>query len=225
MSLTILMGGDNIHGRIMVDELVKAGVVPDLIINEENTPRAAKLQNWLANDIDTPPSVLSIQTTYLPVQAFDGQDSINAIKAIKTKYLVIAGCGAIIKDNILSLATPLNIHPGILPYFRGLDPVLWSVDKGEPVGATVHIMDSGIDTGPILNARPLPKDILIKKSNNILELRLACMRWGGELLADFIKQPCAPTKQDEAKARYFSAYPEEHKASLEIKLMEYRNAL
>lgn len=220
------MGGDNIHGRIMVDEMLKAGLAPDLIINEEGTKRAETLQNWLKNDIDTPPSVKTVQTKYKPVQAFDSAEALRAIQDIKTKYLVIAGCGAIIRDNILSLATPLNIHPGVLPYFRGLDPVLWSVEKGKPVGATVHVMDSGIDTGPILISKALPRSDVKEKSKTILELRLACMRWGGKLLAEFLKNPEAYPKiiQNESEASYFSAYPEDQKPGLEKKLMEYRNA-
>lgn len=45
----------------------------------------------------------------------------------------------------------LNIHPSLLPAGRGQEPVFWTLRRGEPTtGVTVHRMDSGFDTGPIL---------------------------------------------------------------------------
>ena len=45
----------------------------------------------------------------------------------------------------------LNIHPSPLPYGRGPDPVFWVYRLGErETGVTVHLMDDGLDSGPIL---------------------------------------------------------------------------
>jgi hypothetical protein len=44
----------------------------------------------------------------------------------------------------------VNIHPSMLPYGRGSDPVIWSMINGLPTGATFHWIDEGIDTGNIL---------------------------------------------------------------------------
>ena len=45
----------------------------------------------------------------------------------------------------------LNIHPSLLPHGRGPDPVFWVYRHGERgAGVTVHLMDDGLDTGPIL---------------------------------------------------------------------------
>lgn len=220
MHITVLMAGDNLHARIMVDEMAKAGIPPSLIINEEGTKRASKLSSWLQNDIDTPPSVKTVDSEYVEVSKFDGKKSLNLIKQRQTDYLIIAGCGAIIKDNILSLSSPINIHPGLLPQFRGLDPVLWSIDKKEPLGATVHIMDEGIDTGDILLSKPMPPQRL----KSVLEARLQVLRWGGKLLADFLKTPeeYPPQKQDESKAGYYSAYPSDKQNDLENNLKHYQ---
>ena len=210
MHITVLMAGDNIHARIMVDEMVKAGMPPNLIINEEGTKRAEKLSAWLQNDIDSPQSVKTLDTEYVEVDKFDGENVLTLIQQRQTDYLIIAGCGAIIKDNILSLSCPINIHPGLLPQFRGLDPVLWAIDKQESLGATVHIMDEGIDTGDILLSEPMRA----QNPQSILEARLQVLRWGGKLLGEFLKNPkqYPPQKQDESKACYYSAYPTEHRA-------------
>lgn len=43
----------------------------------------------------------------------------------------------------------LNIHPSLLPAYRGPLPVFWQLRDGAPTGATVHYMDEGLDTGDI----------------------------------------------------------------------------
>jgi len=42
-----------------------------------------------------------------------------------------------------------NLHPSLLPAFRGPEPLFWTLRAGAPVGVTIHRMDAGLDTGPI----------------------------------------------------------------------------
>lgn len=45
----------------------------------------------------------------------------------------------------------INIHGSLLPKYRGPAPVLWAIRNGDPeIGVTIHRMDDGFDTGPIL---------------------------------------------------------------------------
>lgn len=46
-----------------------------------------------------------------------------------------------------------NLHISYLPYNRGADPLLWSIIENTPCGVSVHLMDEGIDTGPLLIQR------------------------------------------------------------------------
>lgn len=50
-----------------------------------------------------------------------------------------------------------NIHPGLLPYGRCYYPVFWALWNNEPAGCTLHVIDEGIDTGPIVAQREVPK--------------------------------------------------------------------
>lgn len=53
----------------------------------------------------------------------------------------------------------INIHPGPLPAYRGLYTPFWQMMRKEDVlGCTVHQVDEGIDTGPILGFGRLPRD-------------------------------------------------------------------
>jgi methionyl-tRNA formyltransferase len=44
----------------------------------------------------------------------------------------------------------INLHISFLPWNRGADPNLWSFLEDTPAGVTIHVMDSGLDTGSIL---------------------------------------------------------------------------
>jgi len=47
----------------------------------------------------------------------------------------------------------LNLHIAYLPYNRGAHPNFWSFYENTPSGVTIHLMDEGIDTGPIVYQR------------------------------------------------------------------------
>jgi phosphoribosylglycinamide formyltransferase 1 len=51
----------------------------------------------------------------------------------------------------------INVHPALLPAFPGLDAVQQALDHGSKVtGVTVHFVDEGVDSGPIIFQRPVP---------------------------------------------------------------------
>jgi folate-dependent phosphoribosylglycinamide formyltransferase PurN len=57
----------------------------------------------------------------------------------------------------------INVHISYLPWNRGADPNLWSFLGNTPKGVSVHLIDEGMDTGPILAQQPvamLPDDTL-----------------------------------------------------------------
>jgi len=55
------------------------------------------------------------------------------------------------KPVIVSARRPIiNLHVSLLPWNRGADPNLWSFLEDSPKGVTIHEMDAGLDTGPII---------------------------------------------------------------------------
>ncbi|MGE3277305.1 MAG: methionyl-tRNA formyltransferase [Vicinamibacterales bacterium] len=50
----------------------------------------------------------------------------------------------------------VNLHPSWLPHNRGAFPNVWPIVEGTPAGATLHWMDAGVDTGPIIARVPVP---------------------------------------------------------------------
>ena len=67
-------------------------------------------------------------------------------------WVVSYGHRYVIKPEIVRIMGNriINIHIGYLPWGRGADPNFWSWHDDTPKGVTIHQMDEGIDTGPLL---------------------------------------------------------------------------
>jgi len=65
--------------------------------------------------------------------------------------------GEIMDEALLSLFPGgiVNFHPGDLPAYRGCDAPEWQLLHGLPVVCTAHLIDEGVDTGPIITKRQL----------------------------------------------------------------------
>ena len=81
--------------------------------------------------------------------------AVKFIEKEKPDLLFQLGVGLIPGHFIKRVPTILNLHPGILPGIRGLDPLFWAHYYGreEWVGSTLHIVEEKIDAGPPLLRR------------------------------------------------------------------------
>jgi hypothetical protein len=89
------------------------------------------------------------------VLAQEGPVDPGLIHNERISLLVSHGYRHIISEAALGLlpARAINLHISYLPWNRGAHPNLWSVLEGTPSGVTIHEIDAGIDTGPILVQR------------------------------------------------------------------------
>ncbi len=91
--------------------------------------------------------------TPIDVPHLNHADARSAIASLQPDILVRVS-GGILKRETFALArlVTLNIHHGQAPRIRGMWSIPWGIVKGrrEWIGATVHVIDDGIDTGPIL---------------------------------------------------------------------------
>ena len=79
-------------------------------------------------------------------------DYINEHTSKEYDWIISFGYRHIIKRNILNISKNkiINLHISYLPYNRGASPNYWSFKEKTPKGVTIHLIDEGIDTGPIL---------------------------------------------------------------------------
>ncbi len=73
--------------------------------------------------------------------------------------IIVAAYGQFLSPEVLDLPPhgSVNIHPSLLPRWRGAAPIAAAIRHGDEVtGSTIMIMDPGMDTGPILSQREAP---------------------------------------------------------------------
>jgi phosphoribosylglycinamide formyltransferase-1 len=74
------------------------------------------------------------------------------------RVVVLAGYMRLLSPAFLERFDPIvNVHPSLLPAFPGLRAIERAVEAGvSETGVTVHLVDEGIDTGPVLRQEPVP---------------------------------------------------------------------
>lgn len=75
------------------------------------------------------------------------------IDAQRPEFILSVYFNQLVREPLLSRpgCVSLNIHPSLLPAYRGVDPVFYGLLRSETrLGVTLHLMDQGFDTGNIL---------------------------------------------------------------------------
>jgi phosphoribosylglycinamide formyltransferase-1 len=84
---------------------------------------------------------------------------VEALRSARVDLVVLAGFMRVLKTRFLTAfeGRIVNIHPSLLPAFPGLEAWKQALDYGVKVtGCTVHFVDSGVDSGPIIGQRTVP---------------------------------------------------------------------
>jgi phosphoribosylglycinamide formyltransferase-1 len=117
-------------------------------------------------------------------EAFDAA-LVGALREAGVDWVVLAGFMRLITRTMLA-AFPsriVNIHPSLLPAFPGVDAQKQAFDYGVKVtGCTVHLVDEGTDTGPIIAQRQVP----VLDGDDGETLRLRILKEEHALLVDVI---------------------------------------
>jgi len=86
-------------------------------------------------------------------RAFQHPGGMNTLRALNPDFLLSVHFPYVIPPEVLALPeiAPLNLHPAYLPYNRGWHTPSWALLENTPIGATLHVMTSEVDAGPIVN--------------------------------------------------------------------------
>ena len=150
----------------------------------------------------------------IPVKTLNDANStagMDALASGKPELLVSIRYGCILKAPVIALPEfgVLNLHSGLLPYYRGVMATFWAMlEQSQQAGTTLHyIQDAGIDTGDIVSINPVELNLCQSYLHNVLSLYPGGIASLVETIA-IIEQGKQPPTQSQplTEARYFS-YP------------------
>ena len=104
--------------------------------------------------------VLDSRLTNLRIVEADAALGEVAAVAATADWVVVHGYRRILPASFVTarIGRIVNCHVSLLPWNRGADPNLWSVLEDTPSGITIHLVDAGVDTGPIVAQREVRID-------------------------------------------------------------------
>ena len=124
---------------------------------------------------------------------------------LKPDAIVVAAFGQILPQSVLEIPPfgCINIHPSLLPRFRGVAPVPAAILNGDAfTGVSIMLMDKGVDTGPVLTRAQI--SVSPQDTTDLLMEKLSLI--GAQLLLDtlprWFRKEIAPQPQNDTNATY-----------------------
>lgn len=155
LRLAVLVSGRGSNLMAILKNIAQGNLNADIELLISDKPDAAALQK--AREA-------GIETLCIPPKDYPNRDAyekrmIEEIKRAGIDIIVLAGYMRLVGKGFLSAFKHrvLNIHPALLPAFTGLHAQRQALAYGVKYsGCTVHFVDEGMDTGPILNQVVVP---------------------------------------------------------------------
>ena len=155
LSLGVLVSGSGTNLQAILDAVATGRLDAKVALVLSNKADAFALVR--ANQSGVPTRVLS-HKSFSSREGFD-EALVAALREAEVEWVVLAGFMRVLTPVLLR-AFPgrvLNIHPALLPAFPGVHAQAQALEYGVKVaGCTVHIVDEGVDTGPVVAQRAVP---------------------------------------------------------------------
>lgn len=155
MKIAILVSGDGSNLQAIIDGIESGNVNAELVCVVSNKANAYALKRADKHNI---PTIVLENSRFANRVDYD-TNLAEILKNLGVQLVVLAGFMRLLSPAMID-AFPnaiMNIHPALLPSFPGLDPQQQALDYGVKVsGCTVHFVDCGTDTGPIIIQAAVP---------------------------------------------------------------------
>ena len=171
INLGVLISGRGSNLQAIIDAVEKGEIPAKVAVVISNNPEAFGLERAKKHNI---PAVVINHKDFQDKNTYE-LEIVKTLQKCKVDLVCLAGYMRIVGPVLLEhyKGKMINIHPALLPSFPGLHAQQQALEHGAKVsGATVHFVDEGCDTGPIIlqAAVPvLPNDTEETLSQRILE--------------------------------------------------------
>ncbi|MFZ2038845.1 MAG: methionyl-tRNA formyltransferase [Minisyncoccia bacterium] len=205
---TAFMGSSE-FSVIVLDNLKKAGLIPDLIVSAPDKPRGRKMV-ITPNEVKT----WAIKNN-IPVVTPDKLKNPDFLEVIKNHDLhIVASYGKIIPAGVLSSAKygSVNIHPSLLPKYRGPSPLQTAIlNNDKNTGISIMLLDAEVDHGPILAQENISPENWPVSFNELEKITAeAGTKLLIKVLPDWINNSIKAREQDHSQATFTKKVEKTH---------------
>lgn len=155
----------------------------DCIVTRKTKPKG---RGYLLEDNEVKREALALKIPLLEMDSFKDEPA-KQIGELSPDLLVVVSFGLIIPRWFLEIPKigAINVHPSLLPHYRGPSPIQWAIWNGEKeTGITIMKMNEKMDAGDILHQEALPIDP--KEDSEALSHRLALK--AGDILPSIVEK-------------------------------------
>nr|CAA6829782.1 MAG: Unknown protein [uncultured Thiotrichaceae bacterium] len=150
----------------------------------------------------------------LKTQDINDEDGLHFLQNQQPDILLSAHFNQLIKAPILEMGVEcLNIHPSLLPAYKGVDPAFYAMLRREQVtGATVHVQDQDFDSGEILQQQ----SVQIRWHDSLLSLNMKLFKLGAisavKQITDVVKESAGDSKIVQPGSGNYDSWPNPYDA-------------
>ncbi|GEN08535.1 formyltetrahydrofolate-dependent phosphoribosylglycinamide formyltransferase [Myxococcus fulvus] len=153
--LGVLVSGGGSNLQALLDACAREDFPAEVACVVSNVPTAYALERARAAGV---PAVVVDHKAHASKAAFEAA-ILEALGATGVQWVCLAGFMRLLSADFLGrfAGRVLNVHPSLLPSFPGLHAQRQALERGVKVaGCTVHFVDAGTDTGPIIGQAAVP---------------------------------------------------------------------
>ena len=175
MSRTVFLGTSDFAATVL-RRLADSEHRPALVVTPPDSKRGR------GRRMQPPPAAAAaaeLELNLLQAESVNAPGALDRIAAAEPEDVVVCAFGQLIKEPLLSAHPMLNVHPSLLPRWRGAAPIERALMSGDPeTGVCVMRVTEGLDSGPVATCESTP--IEPGEDFGSLSGRLALL--GGELI-------------------------------------------
>jgi folate-dependent phosphoribosylglycinamide formyltransferase PurN len=205
MPRVILITNDSKHGQRVLDTIWRRGIVLDAVLfitGGMGMPAArgdglsGRLARWPRSAAAAAKRALFFHrrrkagyaarcARVMATGAMNSPRMLRHLRALAPDWILLGG-GGIAAPEVIATACVgvLNAHPALLPWIRGTGVAGAALEHGVALGATLHAVDRGIDTGAVIERRLLR---VAPEDTDLAALDLRCWELAAEMMADAVE--------------------------------------
>ncbi len=183
LQLGVLVSGTGSNLQAIIDAIEKGELDAKIRLVLSNRPDAYGLVRAKKAGL---PTLALAHNEFSSREKFD-EKLVKSLKEAGVQWVALAGFMRVLTPVFLTAFADkiINIHPSLLPAFPGVNAQKQAFDYGVKVtGCTVHFVDQGVDTGPII----LQGSVAVKESDSLEDLRARILKKEHQLFVEALSE-------------------------------------